>query len=328
MGIADRVRRIREGLASAAVNGHAMRLDVATGEQLWRRGVAKGPSPIAHHAGTLWVGGGDGLLGFDASAGTQTAEVDVPGRAVALAAGAAGVWAVVDGERVVGIEPGAARIVAEAATGHATRIAVGTDAVWVSCPARYAGTSAVVALDPTGAERWRAGVGGRPAGLAQSDRVVWVARASSATGHIGGAVLALDAATGEVVAELAAFATVSEVAVADRAVFAAARGGDATVVKLDAEGGRRLAGVDAPDRAAVLAADRGTVWVASWRADLRRRKGIAAIRRVDARSARVVDTWEVGHTPIDVAASPDGLWITTFDTVDSATDVAAWTGLS
>jgi hypothetical protein len=142
-------------------------------------------------------------------------------------------------------------------------------------------------------------------------------------------VLALDAVTGEVVGELPAFAAVSEVAAADRAVFAAGRGGeDASVVKLDAEGGRRLAAVDAPDRPAVLAADRGTVWVASWRADLRRRKGTAAIRRVDARSGRVADTWEVRHTPIDVAASPHGLWITTFDTIDSATDVGAWTGLS
>ena len=108
MGIADRVRKVREGLASAAVNGQAMRLDVATGEQLWRRGVPKGPSPLAHHADTAWVGGGDGLLGFDAAAGTQTAEVELPGRATALAAGAVGMWAVVDGERVVGVEPGAA----------------------------------------------------------------------------------------------------------------------------------------------------------------------------------------------------------------------------
>jgi hypothetical protein len=95
VGIADRVRRVREGLASAAVNGQAMRLDVATGEQLWRRGVPKGPSPIAHHADKVWVGGGRGLLGFAAAAGTQTAEVDLPGRATALAAEA---WASAPGQ--------------------------------------------------------------------------------------------------------------------------------------------------------------------------------------------------------------------------------------
>lgn len=177
-------------------------------------------------------------------------------------------------------------------------VAVDADVVWVSDASRStllridAATGRVLLELPTGAPDRR------DSGLAAADGQVWVA-------NLGGTVGALDGATGIVARVTTGDGEPAAVALDDRWAWVATHGTGGGLVRLDrARPDREPIAVTLPESGFAVAVAGDTVWVAGLD---------GRVFAIDAASATLVRTWEVGGAPRGLAVTDEDVWVSLRD---------------
>jgi YVTN family beta-propeller protein len=138
------------------------------------------------------------------------------------------------------------------------------------------------------------GTGGQPCGLAVGAGSLWTAD------YQGGSTTRIDLATGAVVARIPTGSSVYDVAFADGAAWVS-NFGDGTVARVDADS-NEVTGIEVGGGPGGIAWSGGFLWVANSRD--------GTVSKIDPASQKVVDTIEVGGTPVWTAFDDDTVFVT------------------
>src|SRR5829696_1723087 len=177
---------------ASADEGALAQVDTNANRVVQRIAVGNGASAVAVGYGAIWVATAlDGeVVRVDLETGRVTKRVAVGGHPIALAAGADGVWVASEETGTVArIDPGSGEAVDAIAVGNGpTAVAVGLRAVWIA----NGEDGTVSRIDPAASRVTNTvPAGHEPVALTIGEEALWVADA-------GGALLRLDAETGEV----------------------------------------------------------------------------------------------------------------------------------
>jgi serine/threonine protein kinase len=292
--------KVGEPGASSAVPGSALGIESTSDRTRLKARIGKSADAVAVGRGSVWVADrtDNVVVRLDETTGREQARISIAGgpRGVAVDDSVPGVW-VMTGLSVWGIDPVTNEVNKTIPLqAHATDIAVGEGAVWVSVTRLNEG---LVRVDPaTGATRNIASLSGNlgGAGLAVGGGAVWVIGPSSPA---IASVVKIDASTTEVEEPILLRTPAAAITFGDGAVWVLAPNG--ALSRIDPRTDQAEVVVDSGSGVSGLAAGKGSVWVTAGH----------TLIRVDAQAGKVTVTIDLKARVTAVAVGAQAVWATT-----------------
>jgi YVTN family beta-propeller protein len=229
---------------------------------------------------------------IDAEAAGIEAQVRLPGRPVAIAAGGGFIWIASERDGTVARVDPATRDVQVLHVGEsANGVAYGRGSVWVT----NGEERTVAQVNPDSVSLVQTfDVGNGPAGVAVGEGGVWVANA------IDGTVSKIDLARAAVTETIPVGANPGGIVVGEGAVWVTSQA-SGTVLRLDPRSGTPVRAITVGNGPTSVAVGAGSIWVAN-RQD-------RTVTHIDPLTNSVVDTVEVGLNPASLVAGGGAVWV-------------------
>jgi YVTN family beta-propeller protein len=228
---------------------------------------------------------------IDAEAAGIEAQVRLPGRPTAIAAGGGFIWVVSERDGTVSRVDPATRDIQVLRVGEsANGVAYGSGSVWVT----NGEERTVAQVNPDSVSLVQTfDVGNGPAGVAVGEGAVWVANA------IDGTVSRIDL-TRAAVTETPVGANPAGIVVGEGSVWVTSET-SGTVLRLDPRSGTPVRAITVGNGPTDIAIGAGSIWVAN------RQDG--TVMQIDPLTNSVVDTVEVGRNPASLVAGGGAVWV-------------------
>jgi YVTN family beta-propeller protein len=229
---------------------------------------------------------------IDAEAAGIEAQVRLPGRPTAIAAGGGFIWAASERDGTVSrVDPATHDVQVLRAGESANGVAYGRGSVWVT----NGEERTVAQVNPDSLSLVQTfDVGNGPAGVAVGEGAVWVANA------IDGTVSRIDLARAEVTETVPVGANPAGIVVGEGSVWVTSEA-SGTVLRLDPRSGTPVRAITVGNGPTGIAIGAGSIWVAN------RQDG--TVMQIDPLTNSVVDTVEVGQNPASLVADGGAVWV-------------------